>query len=74
MAVQRRGGDRVAARLVAVAVLGFGLFVPPLMSLFDRRARVLGVPVLPAYLFIAWALVIGLIVVAGRGAGRTPPE
>jgi hypothetical protein len=74
MAVQRSGGDRFPARLVAVAVLGFLLFVPPLMSLFDRRARVLGVPVLPAYLFVAWALVIGLIAVASRGAGRTPPE
>jgi hypothetical protein len=74
MALQRSGGDRSAPRLVAVAVLAFALFTPPLMSLFDHRARVLGVPVLPAYLFVVWALVIGLVAVLTRGAGRTPPE
>jgi hypothetical protein len=63
--------DRLGARLVAVAVLGFLLFAPPLLSLFDRRTRVLGVPVLWVYLFGTWAVVIGLVAVVNRGSRRT---
>jgi hypothetical protein len=62
------GGDdeRVTERLVAVAVLGVLLFAPPLLSLFDRAWRVAGVPLLWAYLFAAWAVVIALIAAAVR--------
>jgi hypothetical protein len=51
--------DGIGQRLVAVGALGFLLFGYPLMALFDRDATVLGVPVLWAYLFGAWALFIG---------------
>ena len=72
--IGREGGsDRSPQRMIAVAVLGFLLFVPPLLSLFDRRAAVFGVPVLMAYIFVAWAVVIGLVAAVSRGSGR-PPE
>jgi hypothetical protein len=61
--------ERMTARLVAVAVLGALLFAPPLLSLFDRDTRVAGVPLLYAYLFAAWALiivVIGLVAAVAR--------
>jgi hypothetical protein len=49
------------ARMVAVAALSVLLFGFPLMALFDVNVRVLGVPLLWAYLFIAWAVVIGVV-------------
>lgn len=50
------------ARLVCVFLLGCLLFNFPLISLFNVDARVLGVPLLYAYLFAAWML---LVVVLG---------
>jgi hypothetical protein len=48
-------------RLVAVAVLAFLLFTYPFVAVFDVPARVLGLPVLWAYLLTAWAAVIALV-------------
>ena len=48
------------ARLVAVAALALLLFGFPFVALFDVNVRVLGVPLLWAYLFVAWAVVIAL--------------
>ena len=59
---QRRKGER----LVAVALLGFLLFNYPLLSLFSTEERVLGVPVLYAYLFVSWGLLIGLMALVVR--------
>ena len=50
----------LAARLVALFALGVVLFNYPLLALFDVAASVLGVPVLYAYIFGAWALLIVL--------------
>jgi hypothetical protein len=61
-----RSDDRLAARLTAVAALGFLLFVPPLVAVFDRGAQLAGVPVIWVYLFLAWAVVIGLVAAAVR--------
>lgn len=49
------------ARLVGVFLLGCLVFGFPLMALFNVPGRVFGVPVLFAYLFFAWALVIALV-------------
>ena len=49
------------ARLVCVFLLGCLLFGFPLIALFNVPGRVLGVPVIYAYLFFAWALVIALV-------------
>ena len=47
-------------RLVAVFLLGVLLFNYPLLALFNRTVLVFGVPLLYAYIFAAWALLIGL--------------
>ena len=47
-------------RLVAVFLLGVLLFNYPLLALFNRTVMVFGVPLLYAYIFAAWALLIGL--------------
>lgn len=53
--------ERSGPRLAAAAVLAFLLFNYPLLAVFDRPVRVLGVPLVWAYLFTAWALLIALV-------------
>jgi hypothetical protein len=48
-------------RLVAVFLLGLLLFNYPLLALFNREATAFGIPLLYAYIFLAWALLIGLL-------------
>jgi hypothetical protein len=50
-----------APRLVALFLLGALLFNYPLLAVFNRSADVFGIPVLYAYIFFAWALLIGLL-------------
>jgi hypothetical protein len=47
-------------RLVAVFLLGGLLFNYPLLALFNIPAEAFGIPVLYTYIFVAWALLIGL--------------
>jgi hypothetical protein len=58
----RRKGER----LVALALLGFLLFNYPLLSLFSTDGRVVGVPLLYAYLFVSWGLLIGFMALVVR--------
>jgi hypothetical protein len=66
-------------RLVALFVLGCLLLTYPLLALFNRTTSVLGIPLLYAYLFGAWAVLIGLMAWAARrpradaGASSAPP-
>lgn len=48
-------------RLAAIFLLGCVLFNFPLLALFNHPALVGGIPLLYAYLFAAWALVIALL-------------
>ncbi len=50
-----------AQRLAAVFLVGCLLFNYPLLALFNKATSVLGVPLLYAYIFIAWLGIIGLI-------------
>ena len=52
---------RKGARLVALALLGFLLFNYPFLALASDEHRVLGIPVLYAYLFLSWAVLIALL-------------
>lgn len=52
-----RQNDRIVT-LVIVAALAFNF---PLLSVFGSSALLLGIPVLYLYLFIAWAVLIGLV-------------
>ena len=55
--------SRKRQQLVGLFLLGCLLFNYPLITLFDRPVFVLGVPLLYAYLFGAWALIIALVAV-----------
>ena len=59
----RKSGP-AAARLVCIFLVGCLMFSFPLIALFIVAGRVLGVPVLYAYLFSAWLLLIVLVALA----------
>ncbi len=48
-------------RLTAAAALALLLFNYPFLAVFDVDVRVFGIPLLWAYLFTAWALVVALM-------------
>lgn len=56
------------ARMVAVAALALLLFNFPLLTLFDVDVRVLGVPLLWVYLFVAWLAIIAVVAWVVRDA------
>ena len=47
-----------AQRMVALCMLGVLLFNYPILALFNVPATVFGIPVLYAYIFAAWSLLI----------------
>ena len=55
--------SRKGERLAGLFLLGCLLFNFPLLALFNVRATVFGIPLLYAYLFAAWALLIALVAV-----------
>jgi hypothetical protein len=62
--------DPKAQRLVALCIFGFLLFNYPILALFNRAGLVLGIPLLYAYIFAAWAVLIALMaIVVGRSGG-----
>ena len=59
--------DAKSQQFVALCMLGLVLFNYPILALFNLPGTLLGVPVLYAYLFIAWAALIALMaLVANR--------
>jgi hypothetical protein len=46
-------------RLVALFAAGWVLLNFPLLTLWDRGLTVLGLPLLPAAVFVGWAALIG---------------
>jgi hypothetical protein len=53
--------DDDSQRLAALAALGALLFNYPVLALFNRPLLVLGIPLVYAYLFAAWAALIVLM-------------
>ena len=53
--------ERKGQRLIALFIFGCVLFNYPVLSLFNVATEVFGVPVLYAYIFAAWALLVGLM-------------
>ncbi|MGH8676556.1 MAG: hypothetical protein ACREVG_19885 [Burkholderiales bacterium] len=61
--------DARAQRLVALCVLGIVLFNYPLLAVFNIPATVFGIPVLYAYFFVAWGMLITLMALAAERGG-----
>ncbi|HVL37451.1 MAG TPA: hypothetical protein VM489_17415 [Burkholderiales bacterium] len=53
--------ERKAQRFVGLCMLGMLLFNFPVLALFNVPATLFGVPLLYAYIFIAWAALIALM-------------
>jgi hypothetical protein len=54
---------RTRELLVALFLLGALLLAPPLLIIFNKATRVLGIPTLYLYLFVAWTTLIALLAV-----------
>lgn len=63
---------RFDERLTSLFIFGVVLFSPMVISIFDMGADVtiLGIPLLIAYIFVAWAALIGLLAVVVERSGR----
>jgi hypothetical protein len=48
-------------RLIGLFLLGYLLFNPPIISLFNLPYMILGIPLLYGYIFAAWVLLIVLV-------------
>ena len=53
-------------RLIGLFLLGYLLFCPPIISLFNLPRMVLGIPLLYGYIFSAWVLLIVLVALIVR--------
>ena len=56
--------ERKGQRLIALFIFGCLLFNYPVLSLFNVPAGIFGVPVLYAYIFAAWAVLVALMALA----------
>jgi hypothetical protein len=56
-------------RFVALCMLGMLLFNYPVLALFNVPSTLFGVPVLYAYVFAAWAALIGLMALIAESRG-----
>ncbi|MGD8701810.1 MAG: hypothetical protein PVH26_05195 [Desulfosarcina sp.] len=62
-------------RLIGLFLVGVLLFNFPLLYLFNQPLLIVGIPILYLYLFIAWALIIVLMLVISRTkAEKTLPD
>jgi len=50
-------------RLVALFLLGGLLFNYPLLAVFNVAGEAFGIPALYVYIFLSWALMIGLLAI-----------
>ena len=53
--------ERKGQRMIALCMLGCVLFNFPILALFNVPGTLFGVPLLYAYIFLAWALLIALM-------------
>ncbi len=56
-----RNGGRQTDRIITLVIVAALAFNYPLLSLFGSSTLILGIPVLYLYLFVAWAVLIGLM-------------
>jgi hypothetical protein len=61
-----RDASRLRARLIALFLAGAAGFGYPLLAAFNVPATIAGVPVLYAYLFAAWLVLIAALLAVMR--------
>jgi hypothetical protein len=50
--------EPTSRRLAALFALGVLLLYPPLLGIFNRPGSLLGIPILPLYLFTVWGALL----------------
>ena len=65
--------SRKTRRLAGVFLLGWVLLNYPILSLFNRPVAWAGIPLLYAFVFFAWALIVGLVGLVTL-SGRLPRD
>lgn len=60
--------ERKGQRFIALCMLGMVLFNFPVLALFNVAGTLLGVPVLYAYIFAAWAAMIAVMALLAESA------
>lgn len=70
------GARRRRERVIALFVLGALAFNYPLLSLFAVDRQLFGIPLLVAYLFLAWGgfIILTWRIVGGRERGNARPK
>lgn len=58
--------DLTSRRFAALFAVGVLLLYPPLVGVFNRSGTLLGMPILPLYLFVVW----GALLLTGWFLGR----
>ena len=61
-------------RLVGLFLLGWALFNYPLLSLFNLKSMIFGVPLLFFYVFTGWILLILLAAIITKTRSRPPSK
>jgi TRAP-type C4-dicarboxylate transport system permease small subunit len=57
--------------LMGLFLLGCALFNYPILTLFNRRTTLFGIPLLYLYLFIIWAIIIVAIMLITKARTKT---
>lgn len=50
--------DVTSCRLAALFTVGLVALYPPLLGIFNRPGSLLGIPILPLYLFTVWGALV----------------
>ncbi|MFD4669486.1 hypothetical protein ACFWNN_07085 [Lentzea sp. NPDC058450] len=64
-----RNDQRFTGLTILAATTGLVLFLPPLLTAANSGGTIAGVPLVAAYLFGAWLVVIALVAVLVRRSG-----
>ncbi len=54
-------GSTITRRFIGLFLLGYLLFNHPIISLFNLPHMIFGIPLLYAYIFMVWVLLIFLV-------------
>lgn len=65
-------GRKARETAVMLPLLGLLLIIPPIVEIFAVDDTLFGVPVLAAYIFAAWAGMIGAAFLLSRALSRQP--
>lgn len=57
-------------QLILIFCLGWLCFNYPLLSIFSKEVSVAGIPILYAFLFVVWIMLIGLMAFVMERRGR----